>query len=340
MEGRPNRGRGGQWRRGGGAGGSDTGSTGERRGRGRGSYHRGRGKRDHYRGRGRGLPQDGATDFYRRGQDEQDDKENNEEEMPAVYSRRKLESNWDRYAESEKDEVNDDVPVQRGTDYHVLLSSAGDSFTQFRFSEEKDWEVDSLGTNQVPALFVDLEVLAVSLQELPLHQRLDLEPSLVQEVTPVELPSLGLNKVDPILCGFKPSAPAHSGKEAVTHGSHPVKPVLGTSMCSYSNTAVTIPTDNADEELDLLLGLQKPVTGLSLAESEPSDPLEEVIAVSEKAASVVEENEEQVINQAKSDKEDTSRNQQKPEELQHKSEPVKQEMTEEDLEDWLDSMIS
>lgn len=55
---------------------------------------------------------------------------------------------------------------------------------------------------------------------------------------------------------------------------------------------------------------------------------------------MVEENEEQVIDQAKSDKEDTSRNQQKPEELQHKSEPVKQEMTEEDLEDWLDSMIS
>lgn len=106
--------------------------------------------------------------------------------------------------------------------------------------------------------------------------------STFQEVTPVELPSLGLNKVDPILGGFKPSAPAHSGKEAVTHGSHPVKPVLGTSMCSYSNTAVTIPTDNADEELDLLLGLQKPVTRLSLAESEPSDPLEEVIAVSEK----------------------------------------------------------
>lgn len=36
----------------------------------------------------------------------------------------------------------------------------------------------------------------------------------------------------------------------------------------------------------------------------------------------------------------TNGNQQKPEELQKKSEPVKQEMTEEDLEDWLDSMIS
>lgn len=60
-----------------------------------------------------------------KGQDEQDDKEIAEDEMPAVYSRRKLQSNWDRYEESEKEEVNDDVPVQRGTDYHVLLTSAG-----------------------------------------------------------------------------------------------------------------------------------------------------------------------------------------------------------------------
>ncbi|MCI4389511.1 hypothetical protein PGIGA_G00098890 [Pangasianodon gigas] len=342
MEFRPSRGRGGQWRRGGSAGGHDSGSTGDRRGRGRGGHHRGRGRRDHYRGRGRGPPEDGAADFFRRGQDEQEDKENTEDEMPAIYSRRKLESNWDRYEESEKEEVNDDVPVQRGTDYHVLLTSAGDSFTQFRFSEEKDWEVDSLGTNQVPALFVDLEVLARSLQELPLHQRLDLEPSLVQEVTPVELPSVGvLNKVDPVLSGFKPPAPAHSGQEPGSHGSRPVKPVPGTSVCSHTSTAVISPVDDADKELDLLLGLQKPVTGLNLDESKTSNTVEEVTATSEKAASMVEEMEEQVVemDQAKTE-EETNRNQQKPEELQQKSEPVKQEMTEEDLEDWLDSMIS
>lgn len=65
--------------------------------------------------------------FFFKGQDEHDDKENAEDEMPAIYSRRKLESNWDRYKESEKEEVNDDVPVHRGTDYHVLLTSAGKS---------------------------------------------------------------------------------------------------------------------------------------------------------------------------------------------------------------------
>lgn len=43
--------------------------------------------------------------------------------------------------------------------------------------------------------------------------------------------------------------------------------------------------------------------------------------------------------QGKTD-EETNRNQQKPEDLQLKSVPVKQEMTEDDLEDWLDSMIS
>lgn len=42
------------------------------------------------------------------------------------FSRRKLESNWDRYKESEKQEVDDDMPTRRGADYHVLLESAGE----------------------------------------------------------------------------------------------------------------------------------------------------------------------------------------------------------------------
>lgn len=54
MEGRPNRSRGGNWKRGGRGGYDNDSSGGEHRGRGRGGHHRGRGKRDHYRGRGRG----------------------------------------------------------------------------------------------------------------------------------------------------------------------------------------------------------------------------------------------------------------------------------------------
>lgn len=50
---------------------------------------------------------------------------------------------------------------------------------------------------------------------------------------------------------------------------------------------------------------------------------------------------EKQVDQTKT-QEETSINQQKPEELQQKSElsASKQEMNEEDLEDWLDSMIS
>ncbi|TSK57993.1 Cell death regulator Aven [Bagarius yarrelli] len=339
MEGRPSRGRGGQWRRGGGAVGNDSGAAGDRRGRGRGGHHRGRGKRDHYRGRGRGLPEDGVADFYRRTPDEQDDKENAEDEMPAGFSRRKLESNWARYEESEKEEASDDVPVQRGTDYHVLLTSAGDSFTQFRFSEEKDWEVDSLGTTQVPALFVDLEVLARSLLQLPLHQRLDVEPSLVQESTPVELPSVSvLNKVPPALGGFKPPDPAPPGNRSSLHGPRPVQPLSDPTICSNTSTALISPVDDAEKDLDDLLGLQKPVKSLFLTESKTSDSVEEVSANLRKAASPVQEIKEQVdeVEQTETG-EEINTNQEKPEDLQQKSKP---EMTEEDLEDWLDSMIS
>lgn len=51
-----------------------------------------------------------------------------EDDRMEVFSRRKLESNWDRYEESERPEPADDTPTQRGTDYHVLLESAGEEF--------------------------------------------------------------------------------------------------------------------------------------------------------------------------------------------------------------------
>lgn len=42
-----------------------------------------------------------------------------------MFSRRKLESNWDRYEDSEKVECEDDMPTCRGTDFDVLLAAAG-----------------------------------------------------------------------------------------------------------------------------------------------------------------------------------------------------------------------
>ncbi|KAI1897306.1 hypothetical protein AGOR_G00081960 [Albula goreensis] len=204
MEPRPSRGRGGSWRRGGGGGGGggeSHQSSSEHRGRGRGGHHRGRGRRDHYRGRGRGGP---AAD-HQQGRDEANSHDQ-EDEVCETFSRRKLESNWDRYEAEEKEQLQNEGPTQRGADYHALLGSAGDSFTQFRFSEEKDWEADSLAVNQMSAMLVDLQALAQSLQDLPLHLRLNLEEGLVQALTPVELPTMTPKpKQDSSLIGqFKP----------------------------------------------------------------------------------------------------------------------------------------
>ncbi|KAF4099573.1 cell death regulator Aven [Onychostoma macrolepis] len=321
MEGRHSRGRGGHWKRGGGGGGDvETGTSGEHRGRGRGGHHhRGRGKRDHRRGRGRefGPPAD-----FRRNQDDNDNKENFEqEEEDNTFSRRKLESNWDRYEESEKEEINEVVPAQRGTDYHVLLTSAGDSFTQFRFSDEKDWEMDSLAKNQIPALFIDLPALTQSLQELPLHTRLNLEAELVQVMTPVELPS--------VTAPHRTDSTLTAGLKVPQSGlgvSRSVKPVPGTTASLSVSTAVPPATDDADQELDLLLNLQKTVTEMTSVESHTST---DDVLNSPTQGSGEEERTDQMADMKET----------KPV-VESEAKPTRQEVTEEDLEDWLDSMIS
>lgn len=324
MEVRPSRGRGGSWRRGGRGGHDGDSFGGEHRGRGRGGHHRGRGKRDHYRGRGRGGGGRGA-DFHHRDQDEGDNFHEEDDRM-EVFSRRKLESNWDRYEESEKEQPTDDTPTQRGTNYHVLLESAGDSFTQFRFSDEKDWEMDSFAANQMSAVFVDLPALAQSLQEVPLHQRLNLEAELVQVSTPVELPTMTLapKQEIPKTATFTP--PSATLKVLSTNQKVPVAsiPVSG-SDSRVSVSAAEPQVDDVDEELDQLLGLEKPVSGdqsVSVADEKSDGPeksCEEVVP------EVIKEKMEEV-----KDKDVTP----------PKSASIKQEMTEEDLEDWLDSMIS
>ncbi|KAM4600322.1 cell death regulator Aven isoform 2-T2 [Polymixia lowei] len=324
MEGRPNRGRRGSWRRGGGGGGNDNqGSGGEHRGRGRGGYHRGRGKRDHYRGRGRGGGAC-AAGFQHWGQDEGDNLQLEDDGM-EVFSRRKLETNWDRYEESERAEPADDTPTQRGTDYHVLLESAGDSFTQFRFSEEKEWEMDS--TSQMSAVFVDLPALTQCLQEVPLHQRLNLDAKLVQVSTPVELPAMTIApKQDTAKTAiiFTPPASALKGLNTSLGDSLATGPASGPAP-QVSSSPTKPKVDNVDEELDQLLGLQKPVLDVN---KPPSVAEEEAVAPDirpEEVKEVMEDKMEEV-------REKTT--------PPPKANPVKQEVTEEDLEDWLDSMIS
>uniref|UniRef100_A0A3B4BBT4 Uncharacterized protein n=1 Tax=Periophthalmus magnuspinnatus TaxID=409849 RepID=A0A3B4BBT4_9GOBI len=165
--------RGGSGKRGARGGHDGDSHSGEYRGRGRGGQHRSRGKRDHYRGRGRGGAGGHAADFSRRDQDEGDIA--GDDHMTQSFSKRKLESNWNRYEGSETQEVDEDMPAQRGEDYSVLLQSA-DSFTQFRFSDEKEWDMDSF-----MCALVDLSALAQSLVQVPLHDRLQLEAELVQD---------------------------------------------------------------------------------------------------------------------------------------------------------------
>ncbi|XP_056150404.1 cell death regulator Aven isoform X2 [Lampris incognitus] len=315
------RGRGGGWGRGGGQDGDGSAAAAAHRGRGRGGHNRGRGKREHHRGRGRGGGPPAA--FERPDQDEGNNPQP-EDEGVETFSRRKLESNWDRYKESEKVEPDDDMPTQRGTDYHVLLESAGDSFTQFRFSEEKDWEMDSLTTSQMSAVFLDLPALAQSLQEVPLHQRLNLEAELVQVSTPVELPAItvapkqNITKTASDLKGLKTSF----GISLVARPECSPAPQV--------STGATKPlVDDVDEELDQLLTLQKPVSDTSGNHSVSMTDEEVIIPEPENVKEAVPEVMEEKLQEAK-DKVSPP----------PKAVPVKQEVTEEDLEDWLDSMIS
>ncbi|KAM4713536.1 cell death regulator Aven isoform 1-T3 [Anableps anableps] len=323
MEGRIIRGRGGGWRRGGRGGHDSDSHNSEHRGRGRGGHHRGRGKRDHHRGRGRGGGYHAAADFSQRHQEEGENLED-EDDRTAVFSRRKLESNWDRYEESEKAEEDDDMPSQRGTDYHVLLESAGDSFTQFRFAEEKDWEMDPFATNQMSAVFLDLPALAQSLQQVPLHQRLNLEAELVQVSTPVDLPAVSFTPKQEV-SKFPP--PSAGFKGLITNPKSPVTSAVGLDS-QVSPLAVKPVEDDGDEELDELLGLQKPASD-DAGHQQICGPNEERSSP-EKGFEEVKEVVSEVIEEKAVDKTVTP----------PKSAPVKEALTEEDLEDWLDTMIS
>ncbi|XP_075893573.1 cell death regulator Aven [Nelusetta ayraudi] len=326
MEGRLSRGRGGSWKRGERGGKEGGGSEGERRGRGRGGHHRGRGKRDHYHGRGRGGGAHAAEFHHRRGDEEENVPEEGED--ARMFSRRKLESNWDRYQDSEKVECDDDTPTVRGTDFDVLLAAAGDSFSQFRFSEEKDWGMDSFAINEITASLLDLPALADLLQKLPLHQRLDLEPELFQDpptsavtskqeaarvpATEHSVPAFKAPSAPFQSLSIEPRAPAAKNPAPARSGA--AGPELG-DVCG-----------DDDELLDQLLGLGQRVSAATGSQT---------VGTAEQGVPVPGEAREDVKEAEKKDEE---------EEEEVKDElaapPRKKEVTEEELEDWLDSMIS
>ncbi|XP_034850778.1 cell death regulator Aven [Mirounga angustirostris] len=319
-----------------GGGGGDSGG---RRGRGRG-FRGGRG------GRGGGAPRGGRREPGGRGagarapvEDDSDAETYGEEnEEQGNYSKRKIVSNWDRYQDIEKEVNNESGESQRGTDFSVLLSSAGDSFSQFRFVEEKEWDGEASCPKQNSAFYVDCESLVRALQELPLSLRLNVAAELVQTTLPLELPQvkpkrneegkgLGMRLKGPLGPGGKGSiselksaaagCPTYLDKD----GPSPA-PSQGSQKPS---TPLQSAADHLEEELDLLLSLDAPVRdGDNIAPDQTSQDQE-----SEKDGKVAQEEKGPAELSVMEEKN-----------VESEQPCTSKTVTEEELEDWLDSMIS
>ncbi|KAL1785967.1 cell death regulator Aven [Sigmodon hispidus] len=300
------------------------GDGGGRRGRGRG-FRGGRGGRGRRESGGRGAR---ASTRVEDDSDSETHEEENDEQ--GNFSRRKIVSNWDRYQDAEK-EVNDESgESQRGTDFSVLLSSAGDSFSQFRFAEEKEWDGETSCPKQNSALYVDSESLVRALQQLPLSVRLNVAAELIQTTVPLELPQvkprrnedgkeLGMPFRGPIseLGSVASSCLKSLGKDSLRPS-----PLEGLQKAPMPSQSVT---DHLEDELDMLLHLDAPVKQEDTIcsdqmsqdqEPERDGPVAQEETVPEKPPMTRENNVEP-------EQTSTSKN-----------------VTEEELEDWLDSMIS
>ncbi|XP_012869762.1 PREDICTED: cell death regulator Aven [Dipodomys ordii] len=255
--------------------------------------------------------EDGSdSDTYREENDEQ-----------GNYSKRKVVSNWDRYQNTEEELNTDGGESQRGTDFSVLLSSAGDSFSQFRFVEEKEWEGDTSCPKQNSALYVDSESLVRALQELPLSLRLNVAAELVQATVPLELPQVKpKRKDDGKGAGMQLRGSLSELRASAAGGPRPRPqgndgPQLGPSGASQPAAGCL------EEELDLLLSLDAPVSaGGSIPPGQTSQDLR-----SEEGEEARKETEPSVTGEKNADSEQAA---------------TPRNVTEEELEDWLDSMIS
>ncbi|XP_055667384.1 cell death regulator Aven isoform X1 [Falco peregrinus] len=317
--------------RGGGGGRGRGGAHGQRRGGGRG--------RREPRGRGAAPPP--AAHQHRRVEDDDDTESQEEEEKEKLksYSRRKIFSNWSRYEDTEKEGQSERGESQRGTDFHVLLSSAGDSFSQFRLADEKEWDRESICHEQLSVFSVDCQSLAQALQELPLHLRLNVAAELVQASTPAELPQMRSKIIEDskrreLL--FRQS-PAQSERVLVSHptGGSVAPSESGSRNGPRASAAEPFQrahplskqvTDHLDEELDFLLNLDAPVG----TENRPaSGALSYSISTEKDLKMDCKEKDPLKLHM--------------PEEKSTASQQIQstsKTLTEEELEEWLDSMIS
>ncbi|NXK08528.1 AVEN regulator, partial [Herpetotheres cachinnans] len=271
--------------------------------------------------------------------EEDDDTESREEEEKEElksYSRRKIFSNWSRYEDTEKEGQSERGESQRGTDFNVLLSSAG----KHSYSTGSSFFVWFFSLFCcLSALSVDCQSLAQALQELPLHLRLNVAAELVQASTPVELPQMRSKIIEDskrreLL--FQQSL-AQSERVLV---SHPIGGSVAPSEPGSKNgprASAAEPfqrayplskqvTDHLDEELDLLLNLDAPID----TENRPaSGTLSYNIPTEKDLKMDCKENDPLKLDM--------------PEEKSTASQQIQstsKTITEEELEEWLDSMIS
>uniref|UniRef100_F6T863 Apoptosis and caspase activation inhibitor n=1 Tax=Monodelphis domestica TaxID=13616 RepID=F6T863_MONDO len=309
--GRGRRGRGGRGGRGGGgasAHGAQLGGRREQQGRGSGPSE---------------LVEGDETESY--------EEENNEW---GNYSRRKIVSNWDRYQDFEKEAENESGESQRGTDFSVLLSSAGDSFSQFRFAEEKEWDTEASSPKQISAFYVDCEALVRALQELPLSFRLNVAAELVQATAPLELPQMKPKKMEESKgLGMQMRWPVGPGSDVISDAANCPVPTGkdGPRPCSSEAFQKITPplqqtVDHLDEELDLLLNLDAPIKEEhnALIAQTHQDP-----KAKKDGRKIQEETVPEKLSVTKEKKLESEQ-----------PACTSKNVTEEELEDWLDSMIS
>lgn len=297
------------------------GDGGGRRGRGRG--FRG--------GRGGGGPRGGRREPGGRGggastrvEDDSDSETHGEEnDERGHFSRRKIVCNWDRYQDTEKELNDESGESQRGTDFSVLLSSAGDSFSQFRFAEEKEWDGETSCPKQNSALYVDSESLVRALQQLPLSVRLNVASELIQTTIPLELPQVKPRRNDDGKeLGMQLRGPISELRSAAGKDSLRQSPPEGLQKAPFPPQSVA---DHLEDELDMLLHLDAPMT-------------EEDRICPDQMSQDQEPDRDQQVAQEETVPEKPSMTGEKNVEPEQTS--TSKNVTEEDLEDWLDSMIS
>ncbi|XP_078515577.1 cell death regulator Aven [Lissotriton helveticus] len=295
---------------------------------------------------GRGGPPPSERGRVDQNDPETRDEEGEEEESGGYsFSRRKIVPNWNRYEEAEKEAQSEGVEVQRGADYSVLLSSAGDSFAQFRFADEKEWDTEQSGPKQISALHVDCQSLVLALQELPLYLRVNVEAELVQEETPLELPQMKPKVIEdsnstlpkfgiPLYAGAKllPSNPVKDADTDIKPSGRKEEPMESSDAERENSSLPPKEAEILEKELDLLLSLEEHVTDAQATTCKEvqgtlapelmlkmDSGCNEEVPLTPPQAEVLEDN--NVVSSAE----------------QPTTTP---KVTEEDLEDWLDSMIS